>query len=39
MEWYKVCFGATKDNQQFNVEANSTFETEEMFWKTDYYHW
>ena len=37
MEWYKVRFGTTQDNQQFNVQANSQEEAIEKFKQTDYY--
>lgn len=39
MEWYKVRFGTTEDNQQFNVQANSAEEAAEKFRQTDYYRW
>lgn len=37
MEWYKVRFGTTSDNQQFNVQASSAAEAEAKFKQTDYY--
>ena len=39
MAWFKVRFGTTQDNQQYNVEANSEREAEEKFKQTDYYKW
>lgn len=39
MEWYKIRFGTTQDNQQFNVQANSKEEAIEKFKQTDYYKW
>lgn len=39
MAWYKVRFGTTQDNQQFNVEASSASEAEAKFKQTDYYKW
>lgn len=37
MEWYKVRFGTTQDNQQWNVQASSAAEAEAKFKQTDYY--
>lgn len=37
MEWYKVRFGTTSDNQQWNVMAYSEAEALEKFKKTDYW--
>lgn len=37
MEWYKVRFGTTQDNQQWNVQASSAAEAEAKFRQTDYY--
>ena len=39
MAWYKVRFGTTQDDKQFNVEANSEADAAEKFRQTDYYKW
>ncbi|MBD5265458.1 MAG: hypothetical protein HDS44_00625 [Bacteroides sp.] len=37
MEWYKVRFGSTQDDHQWNVQAYSKEDALEKFKKTDYY--
>lgn len=39
MEWYKVRFGTTQDDQQWNVQAYSKEDALEKFKQTDYYKW
>lgn len=39
MEWYKVRYGTTEDNQQYNVQARSEAEALEKFKQTDYWKW
>lgn len=37
MAMYKVRFGKTQDDQQYNVEASSASDAEAKFRQTDYY--
>lgn len=37
MAWYKVRFGTTQDDQQYNVEASSASEAEAKFRQTSYF--